>query len=102
MIFLVRAILGPYGKCPTPEILKENVCAVNPGFDCNRLRIVKGDSGKLVFEDGDVFRFAHVDGGHSYDECLVDMEICAPKLVINGVMVVDYQHQVGGGDSGIN
>jgi Methyltransferase domain len=43
--------------------------------------------------DGVMLRFAHIDGGHTYDVALHDLRLAASHLAPRGIVAVDdYQH----------
>lgn len=82
-----------YGDCPTPDRVVANILSVNPNLAADSIKTIKGDSLKLISGSEDMFRFVHVDGGHSYDECMLDLRSCIKRLIDCGIMVVDdYMH----------
>ncbi len=82
-----------YGICPTIEKMTANILSVNPGLSPKVISGVKGDSSQLKFGMKDKFRFVHVDGGHTYKECLSDLRICVEHVISDGIIVVDdYVH----------
>ncbi|OGP16399.1 MAG: hypothetical protein A2Z79_10085 [Deltaproteobacteria bacterium GWA2_55_82] len=84
---------GVYGDCPTPEKVLANILAVNPGLDAETIEIIKGDSSRLSLSPGERFRFVHIDGGHTYNECLSDLKATADHVVSGGIIVIDdYRH----------
>lgn len=62
---------------------------------------IEGNSNKLL--DKDFFNkyfpnnidYVLIDGGHSYEEAITDMENCYPYLTENGIMVVDDYESSG-------
>jgi predicted O-methyltransferase YrrM len=78
-----------YGDTITPKEVTANILSVNPGLSAGVIRIFKGDSSKLSFGPEDRFRFIHIDGGHSYKECLLDLRICVEHVINSGIIVVD-------------
>ena len=60
-----------------------------------QVRIVRGYSRDLTFEPKQAFRFAHIDGGHSYDTVAGDLRLVAAHVVPHGVIAVDdYENRM--------
>jgi predicted O-methyltransferase YrrM len=86
---------GPplYGNRPTAETTVNNILRVNPGLSPEAIKTVKGDSTQFHLAPEERFRFIHVDGGHTYAECLSDLRFSVEHLINNGIMVADdYMH----------
>jgi hypothetical protein len=74
---------------PSPQTLLKNVRSVVPDLDEDRIRIIEGLSTEITIADDQRFRFAHVDGGHSYETALSDLLLCAEHMVPGGIIAVD-------------
>lgn len=82
-----------YTYPPSVEILWSNLLNVNPSIKKDRVIIHKNYSNQLELDPQDSFRFAHVDGGHSYDTVLGDVLLCADKMMSGGIIAIDdYDH----------
>ena len=78
-----------YEKPPSRQQLVENILRVNPGFSQDRLEIHECLSRELELKPDRSFRFAHVDGGHTKEVALADINLCAKHMLSAGVIVVD-------------
>jgi predicted O-methyltransferase YrrM len=86
-------ITEAYGDQPTPAGVRQNIADAVPEFDSRQLDIVRTVSADLRLALDIKLRFAHVDGGHSRNEALSDLRLCAVRLVPGGVLVADdYRH----------
>jgi cephalosporin hydroxylase len=78
---------------PTVEIFLRNVETISPGTDPSQIVIHDCLSNDLVLPRDAAFRFVHVDGGHSIEQCSADLKLVAPHVVVGGVIVCDdYKH----------
>ncbi len=79
-----------YPNPPTPEGLRRTLARLAPNLGQVDVRASRSDELDL---DGVVLRFAHIDGGHSYEVALHDLRFAASHLAPNGIIAVDdYQH----------
>ncbi len=54
---------------------------------------LEGNSASMQLPSDVNLRFAHVDGGHAFQECYQDLITITPRMMLNGVVVVDdYGH----------
>ncbi len=82
-----------YGAAPTPEILRQNLRRVRPDLDGERVVVHECNSRDLELSPNARFRFAHIDGGHSYEAASSDLRLCADLMLAGGVIAVDdYAH----------
>ena len=72
-----------------PETLLRNVRSVVPDLHNDSIQIIEGLSTEITLADDQRFRFAHVDGGHSYETALSDLELCAGHMIAGGIIAVD-------------
>ncbi|NOZ50858.1 MAG: class I SAM-dependent methyltransferase [Chloroflexi bacterium] len=77
-----------YHDKPSPEHLQRNLLFVNPQLDEAQVEVRVGLSRDLQLGEAQ-FRFIHIDGGHSQEEALADLHLCAAHLAPQGVMVMD-------------
>ena len=79
-----------YPNPPSPGGLRKTLARLAPELldvDIRRCRSDELDLGHATL------RFAHIDGGHSYDVALHDLRLTASHLAPNGIIAVDdYQH----------
>lgn len=81
-----------YPEYPSPDDVRRAVLQFSPGI-ADKLVFIEGDSRTSRFPPDARLRFAHVDGGHSLDECYADLNRVAPFMVQGGVIAVDdYDH----------
>lgn len=78
-----------YDNRPSPARLIKNILGVNPGLAPERIVIHKCLSNDLVLSSEELFRFIHVDGGHSAEQAYFDLTMCRKHLKAGGVMVMD-------------
>lgn len=79
-----------YPNPPTPEGLRRTLARLAPNLRQVDIRASRSDELDL---DGVALRFAHIDGGHSYEVALHDLRFAASHLAPNGIIAVDdYQH----------
>ncbi len=79
----------PYKDRPTESTLWANLLSVAPSLRPTQVRVFRGYSRDLVFEPGQAFRFAHIDGGHDYDTVMSDLRLAAAGVMRHGVIAVD-------------
>lgn len=82
-----------YASKPSVCELINNLRKVKPGL--REMSVVIHDclSNELVLPGNQRFRFIHIDGGHSRDQTLFDLNLCKKHLQPKGIMVVDdYCH----------
>ncbi|NOZ72138.1 MAG: class I SAM-dependent methyltransferase [Chloroflexi bacterium] len=77
-----------YHDKPSPARLRHNLLLVNPELDWAQVDVRVGLSSELELGAA-LFRFIHIDGGHSPEVALADMRLCAAHLAPQGVMVMD-------------
>jgi len=82
-----------YDNRPSIEQFRSNLLQHAPAFDIARLDIYPCLSADLKLPKDTRLRFAHVDGGHGFDEALHDLRLVADFVAQGGVVVVDdYAH----------
>lgn len=81
----------PYADKPSVENLIANIARLNPQLERSRIVVHKCLSNDLKLGD-QMFRFIHIDGGHSAQQTFFDLELCSRHLLANGVMVMDDYH----------
>ena len=81
-----------YANKPTPEKLRANVKGLSPGLSEDRVVIHKCLSNDLELDDGENFRFTHIDGGHSAEQAYQDLKKCGLHTQQNGIIVMDDYH----------
>lgn len=85
-----RSVEDTYPEPPSPEALRRTLARLVPDLWQVDIRAARSDELDL---DGVVLRFAHIDGGHSYDVALHDLRFAAAHLAAAGIIAVDdYQH----------
>nr|WP_258539260.1 class I SAM-dependent methyltransferase [Dissulfurirhabdus thermomarina] len=92
-----------YSDKPSPERLVSNIKRLNPNVENERIIIHKCLSNKLKL-GREIFRFAHIDGGHSMDQVYFDLNLCSKHIIENGIIAVDdyYNSQWPGVTKGTN
>ncbi len=80
-----------YADKPSPARLRRNLLAVHPALDWEQIDVRACLSRDLQLDDAQ-FRFIHIDGGHSKEEALADLTLCAAHLAPHGVLVMDDYH----------
>ncbi len=82
-----------YPEYPSVEDVKANIIKTNPNIAVSQLMFLEGNSASMQMPPDVNIRFAHVDGGHSFQECYQDLINIAPRMIPNGVVVIDdYDH----------
>jgi hypothetical protein len=78
-------------------------------YSTEQVQLIAGDTQKLGTEElkatiSSPIRFLHVDGGHTYSECMHDLMTFAPLLGKGAVIVVDdyYDREYPGVGSAVN
>ena len=61
----------------------------NLAFHGPKATLLEGDSRQVVLSLTGVFDVVVIDGGHTYEVCLADLQNCWPKLTVRGIMIVD-------------
>jgi hypothetical protein len=81
-----------YPEYPSADDVRRAIVGLNQD-SVDSLIFLLGDSRHLVLPDRTSIRFAHVDGGHSFDECYSDLSAVSPFICAGGVIAVDdYDH----------
>ena len=84
--------IDTYSTYPEIDEVRSTILAFSPEVG-NQLVFLKGDSTKMALPASAQCRFAHVDGGHSVEECYSDLAKVAPLVIPNGIVAVDdYDH----------
>jgi hypothetical protein len=79
-----------YPDPPSPEGLRRTLGRLAPNLGQVDIRPSRSDELDL---DGVNLRFAHIDGGHTFDVALHDLRFTASHLAPHGIIAVDdYQH----------
>ena len=78
-----------YSDFPKVADFKGNLEMAHPGIDLSGVQIHECLSSSLKLASGVALRFAHVDGGHSKEEALQDLELVYRSLCPGGVISVD-------------
>lgn len=82
-----------YPEYPSVEEVKTNILKINPDIASSQLMFLEGNSASVQLSSDVNLRFAHVDGGHAFQECYQDLITITPRMMLNGVVVVDdYGH----------
>jgi predicted O-methyltransferase YrrM len=82
-----------YAERPSPETLMRNLRRVTPSLEAARVEIHECFSNDLELAPDRQFRFIHIDGGHSREQALFDLELCSRHLLPGGTIVMDdYEH----------
>lgn len=82
-----------YSERPSPDLLRKNVAQVVPGFDLESLEVHACLSNDLSLEQDRLFRFIHIDGGHSFEQAGFDLMLCSSHTMPGGIIVMDdYGH----------
>ncbi|MFA6215724.1 MAG: class I SAM-dependent methyltransferase [Patescibacteria group bacterium] len=79
------------GKTSPAELLK-NILAVNPHLTKQRIVVYKCLSSNLLLDGRLKFRFIHIDGGHSKEQTLFDLNLCQEHVVDKGIIIIDDYH----------
>lgn len=88
-----RPAIDVYPEYPSVEDVRKNIMEINTGIDGSQLIFLEGNSASMQLPAEASLRFAHVDGGHSFQECYRDLVTITPRIVHNGILVVDdYGH----------
>jgi len=78
-----------YSSFPTVKEFLSNIVDVHSSVDLSKIEIHECLSSGLTLPGSCTLRFAHVDGGHSRDEALQDLELVYGRLCRSGVIAVD-------------
>ena len=82
-----------YSSFPSVKEFLRNVSETHPGADPSRIEVHECLSSDLRLRESDTLRFAHVDGGHSREEAMHDLELVYRRLCPSGVIAVDdFEH----------
>lgn len=82
-----------YPEYPSVEEVKTNIMRTNPDIFSSQLMFLEGNSSSMKLPTDVKLRFAHVDGGHSFQECYQDLINITPRVIGNGIVVIDdYDH----------
>jgi len=82
-----------YSEYPSVEDVKTNIIKINPDINSSQLMFLEGNSSSMKLPTDVKLRCAHVDGGHAFQECYQDLINIAPRVIRNGIVVVDdYDH----------
>ncbi|NBB91743.1 MAG: hypothetical protein GVY32_01070 [Gammaproteobacteria bacterium] len=81
-----------YAERPSPETLLRNIRRVAPALDADRVEIHECFSNDLRLDPERRFRFIHIDGGHSREQALFDLELCSRHVLSGGTIVMDDYH----------
>lgn len=82
-----------YEDKPSPAVLLDNILKINPRLNPSKVSIRYCLSSELSFEKSVKFRFIHLDGGHSKDQVLEDLNLCKNHLINKGIIAIDdYQN----------
>lgn len=77
---------------PRPGDLIENVLKVNPSLNSDRIVIHKCLSSDLKLNTEQLFRFIHLDGGHTAEQAYSDLALAHLHVMTGGVIVIDDYH----------
>ena len=81
-----------YPEYPSPQEVRDAVLRFSPDI-ASSLLFIEGNCRSSRLPADAKLRFAHVDGGHSFDECYADLKQVAQFVVPGGVIAVDdYDH----------
>ena len=81
-----------YVNKPSPENLVSNIGRINPGIEKDRIVIHQCLSNDLRLASEELFRFVHIDGGHSAEQAYFDLKLCSKHVVPGGIIVMDDYH----------
>jgi hypothetical protein len=81
-----------YANKPSPENLILNIERLCPGINRKRINIHQCLSNDLQLDLGMMFRFIHIDGGHSAEQAYFDLNFCSKHTLPGGIMVMDDYH----------
>ncbi len=82
-----------YIERPSPEQLLSTIRRINPDIENERLEIHVCLSHQLRLDPAKRFRFVHIDGDHSEDGALKDIQMVHQHLLPGGVIAIDdYKH----------
>jgi hypothetical protein len=86
-------VADDYGSYPSVKDFLRNLADAHPGADLANVKVHACLSTSLKLPDSVSVRFAHVDGGHSREEALHDLELVYRHLCPRGVIAVDdFEH----------
>jgi hypothetical protein len=80
---------GIYENKPTQTILLSNIKQINPNLDDNKIIIKACLSSNLQLDQDNLFRFIHIDGGHSAEQVYLDLKLCSEHILSKGIIVID-------------
>jgi len=86
------ATYGSNFAAPTVDDLIANIKKVSPSLDESRIVIHKCLSEGLTLDEGDRFRFTHIDGGHTPEQVFADLALAYRHTVPGGIIVMDDYH----------
>jgi predicted O-methyltransferase YrrM len=78
-----------YANKPSPADLISNIKRLNQELEKDRIVIQKCWSNDLHLNNGETFRFIHIDGGHSAEQAYFDLNLCCEHLTLHGIIVMD-------------
>jgi predicted O-methyltransferase YrrM len=81
-----------YANKPSPENLISNIERLSPLINRELIVIHKGLSNDLCLDSGEMFRFIHIDGGHSAEQAYFDLNLCSKHTISSGIIVMDDYH----------
>jgi predicted O-methyltransferase YrrM len=81
-----------YDERPSAETLRRNIALLAPDLGPDRIEIHECFSNDLQLDPDRTFRFIHIDGGHSHEQALFDLELCSRHLMPGGTIVMDDYH----------
>jgi hypothetical protein len=76
------------GKCNT-NIQSELLNLIKKYGCLDKIKLIKDNSRNLVNHKFNNISFYHIDGGHSLDECLSDLNLCKENSIDQTVICVD-------------
>ena len=81
-----------YPEYPSVSSVRKAILQFRPEAE-RQLVFLEGDSRTTTIPVASRFRFVHVDGGHSFEECYSDLVRVTPHVISGGVIAVDdYDH----------
>jgi hypothetical protein len=81
-----------YDDKPTVQKLISNIKRLSPDIQDERMVIHSCLSNELKLPKSRRFRFVHIDGGHSEEQTLFDLNLVKNQLIVNGIVAVDDYH----------
>lgn len=78
-----------YSVKPSPEILIRNIKSVTSNLSEDRIKINKCLSIDLHLPKEQKFRFIHIDGGHSQEQVIFDLNLSNNHLITKGIVSID-------------